>query len=138
MALHLQIGRAESVIFLCRIDDLARTGAKSVVLGEGADTLDVLVVEKNGARHAYINSCPHQFLPLETFPDHVFTQDKVHLVCSGHGALFEPGTGECVEGPCEGEHLERLQIIEQDGAIYLNEALSPARIAEAKKSKRNW
>jgi nitrite reductase/ring-hydroxylating ferredoxin subunit len=126
------------LIFLCRIEDLARTGAKGIVLGEGADTLDVVVVEKDGARHAFINACPHQFIPLETFPDDFFTEDRKHLVCSGHGALFEPDSGRCIEGPCEGEGLDPLAIAEQDGAIYLAEALSPAEIARAKKSKRNW
>lgn len=126
------------MIFLCSRADLARTGAKGVVLGEGADRLDIVVVEENGARHAYINSCPHQFLPLETFPDHFFTQDKKHLVCSGHGALFEPASGLCIEGPCEGERLGRLAIAEKDGAIYLDEAGAPGDIARAKMSKRNW
>ena len=126
------------MIFLCRVEDLARTGAKGVVLGEGEDTLDVVIVEKNGARHAYINACPHQFVPLETFPDHFFTEDRRHLFCSGHGALFVPETGVCVEGPCEGDSLERLETVEQDGAIFLNETLSPEQIARARKAKRNW
>ena len=126
------------MIFLCRVEDLARTGAKGVVLGEGEDTLDVVIVEKNGMRHAYINACPHQFVPLETFPDHFFTEDKRHLFCSGHGALFVPETGVCVEGPCEGDSLERLDIVERDGAIYLDEERRPEEIARARKAKRNW
>ena len=36
------------MIFLCRIEELGATAAKGVVLGEGADALDVVVVEKNG------------------------------------------------------------------------------------------
>ena len=126
------------MIFLCRIEELARTGARGVVLGEGADTLDVVVVEQGGERHAYINACPHQFIPLETFSDYFFAEDHKHLVCSGHGALFEPKTGRCVEGPCEGENLDPLTIAELDGAIYLTEPRAPAEIARAKKSKRNW
>jgi nitrite reductase/ring-hydroxylating ferredoxin subunit len=126
------------VIFLCRVEELARTGAKSVVLGEGADRLDVVIVDRGGARHAYINECPHQFIPLETFPDHFFAEGGRHLVCSGHGALFVPETGLCVEGPCEGERLQRLVIVEQNGAIYLNESESPERIAARRKAKRNW
>jgi nitrite reductase/ring-hydroxylating ferredoxin subunit len=126
------------MIFLCRVEDLAATGAKSVVLGEGANRLDVVVIEKDGARHAYIDSCPHQFIPLEIFPDEVFTWDKKHLMCLGHGALFVPETGLCIEGPCEGESLDRLKIVEQDGAIYLDEERAPDEIARAKRSKRNW
>jgi nitrite reductase/ring-hydroxylating ferredoxin subunit len=126
------------VIFLCRIEDLAPTGAKGIVLGTGDDTLDVVVVDKDGLRHAYVNACPHQFIPLETFPDYFFTEDRKHLVCSGHGALFDPDTGRCVEGPCEGDRLERLSIVEQDGTIYLNEDEAPEEIARRRKAKRNW
>ena len=126
------------MIFLCRVEELARTGARSVVLGDSPDTLDVLVVQTAEGRRAYINACPHQFIPLETFPDWVFTDDREHLVCSGHGALFVPESGFCVEGPCEGDSLQRLNIIEQDGAIYLSESRSPAEIARAQKAKRNW
>ncbi|MEY4879967.1 MAG: hypothetical protein RJB62_1436 [Pseudomonadota bacterium] len=127
------------MIFLCRTEDLARTGAKGIVLGEGSDRLDVVVVRaKDGALHGYINSCPHQFLPLEIFPDHFFSEDKKHLICSGHGALFEPGTGLCTEGPCENDYLDRLEIAVTEGAIYLNDARTPGVIAREKRSKRNW
>jgi nitrite reductase/ring-hydroxylating ferredoxin subunit len=126
------------VIFLCRVEDLARTGAKGIVLGEGGDTLDIVVVERGDARHAYVNACPHQFIPLEIFPDYFFTEDKRHLVCSGHGALFVPETGACIEGPCEGDSLQRLNIVERDGAIYLDETDTPEEIARKRKAKRNW
>ena len=126
------------MILLCRVDELARTGARSVVLGTPPDTLDVLVVQTPAGRRAYINACPHQFIPLETFPDWVFTEDRKHLFCSGHGALFVPETGLCTEGPCDGDSLQRLTIVEAEGAIYLNEPLSPPEIARAQKAKRNW
>ena len=137
MALYLP-PRRRQVIFLCRVDELARTGARSIVLGEDPDTLDVLVVQTAHGRRAFINSCPHQFIPLETFPDWVFTEDRRHLVCSGHAALFVPETGLCVEGPCAGDSLQSLGIVEQDGAIYLDESRSPSEIARAQKAKRNW
>jgi nitrite reductase/ring-hydroxylating ferredoxin subunit len=126
------------VIFLCRADEVAATGAKSVVLGEGADRLDVVVVLKDGKHYGYINSCPHQFIPLEIFPDQFFSDDGKHLICCGHGALFEPDTGLCIEGPCENEYLDSLAITEKDGLIYLSEACTPDVIAREKRAKRNW
>lgn len=126
------------MIFLCRIEELAKTGARTITLGAGPDALDVLVVEKDGARYAYIDSCPHQFIPLETFPDHVFDEDHERLVCSGHWAQFEPETGLCVSGPCEGERLQALTIAEKDGAVYLDAAQSADDIARGRKSKTNW
>jgi nitrite reductase/ring-hydroxylating ferredoxin subunit len=126
------------MILLCRAQEIEAKGAKGVVLGEDADRLDIVVVKKDGQHHAYINSCPHQFIPLEIFSDLFHSADKEHLICSGHGALFEPDTGLCVNGPCENEFLDRLQIVEKDGSIYLDEPRTPAEIARQKRAKRNW
>jgi nitrite reductase/ring-hydroxylating ferredoxin subunit len=125
-------------IFLCRVEELADPGTRNVVLGEGEDELDIIIVQTNGTRHAYVNCCPHQFIPLETFPNHFFTEDKKFFLCSGHGARFELATGVCVSGPCLGMALDRLQIKEQEGGIYLNEAAGPADLARNKRAARRW
>ena len=126
------------MIFLCRKSDLADPGTANVVLGHGADELDIVIVQAGGKAHAYINCCPHQFIPLETFPNHFLSEDRRHLVCSGHGALFDLATGICARGPCEGEGLRRLNIAEQEDAIYLNESDSPAEIARARRAGQRW
>ena len=126
------------MIFLCRVGELADPGTRNVVLGEGEDELDIVIVKTRGTVHAYVNRCPHQFIPLETFPNHFLTADKRNLVCSGHGALFELATGICSSGPCAGQALDRLRIVERDGAVYLDEKLPPAKIARAKRTGRHW
>lgn len=126
------------MIFLCRTEELADSGTANVVLGEGEDELDIVVVRTGGKPHAYINSCPHQFIPLETFPNHFLTEDRRHLVCSGHGALFELASGICTRGPCIGRTLDRLTITERDGMIYLDEALLPKEIARRRRESRRW
>lgn len=126
------------MIFLCRIDELGDPGTKNVVLGEGEDELDIVIIQTKGARHAFINSCPHQFIPLETFPNHFLTEDKKYFLCSGHGARFALDTGECVYGPPKGRSLDRLAISEVDGAIYLAEPRPPAEIARDKRLTRRW
>jgi nitrite reductase/ring-hydroxylating ferredoxin subunit len=138
MEAHLQDGRAVTPVFLCRVDQLQEPGTWNVVLGEGEDELDIVIVQTRGARHAYINCCPHQFIPLEIFPNHFLTEDKTHLVCSGHGARFELATGACTSGPCLGKGLDLLAIEERDGAIYLAEPLAPAEIARNKRMSRRW
>ena len=64
------------MIFLCRIDELADPGTRNVVLGQGADELDIVIVQTRGTRHAYINCCPHEFIPLETFPNHFLANQR--------------------------------------------------------------
>jgi naringenin degradation protein FdeD len=138
MEADLQDGRAVTPVFLCRIDQLADPGTQNVVLGSGEDELDIIIVQTKGARYAYINSCPHQSIPLETFPNRFFTEDKKYFVCSGHGAKFALSTGECVSGPCMGRFLDSLAIEEKDGAVYLAEERMPAEIARAKRLARRW
>jgi nitrite reductase/ring-hydroxylating ferredoxin subunit len=138
MEAHLQNGRTVIPVFLCRIEQLQGPGTWNVVLGAGDDELDIVIVQTKGARYAYINSCPHQFIPLETFPNHFLTEDKTHLVCSGHGAQFALATGACVRGPCLGKSLDALRIEEKDGALYLAEPQTPGEIARTKRSLRRW
>jgi len=138
METHLQDGRPVTPIFLCRIDQLQDPGTWNVVLGEGEAELDIIVVQTEGTRHAYINSCPHQFIPLETFPNHFLTDDRKYLVCSGHGARFDLATGACISGPCLGQGLDRLAIEEKEDALYLAEPLAPEEIARNKRLARRW
>jgi nitrite reductase/ring-hydroxylating ferredoxin subunit len=125
-------------IFLCRIAELLDPGTKNVVLGEGEDALDIIIIQTKGTRYAYINCCPHQFIPLETFPNHFLTEDKRFFLCSGHGARFELDTGVCHSGPCLGRGLDRLAIEEKEGGVYLAEALSPAEIVRKQRMSRRW
>jgi nitrite reductase/ring-hydroxylating ferredoxin subunit len=126
------------VTFLCTLEGLADPGTKNVVLGQAPDELDIVIVQERGVRHAYINSCPHEHIPLETFPNHFLTEDKKHLLCSGHGARFVLATGECVSGPCLGKSLTRLAIEERDGALYLADPRAPEDIARAARVTRRW
>ena len=43
-----------------------------------------------------------------------------YLVCSSHGARYQPSDGLCVGGPCEGSHLKALPIEVQDGEVFLD------------------
>jgi nitrite reductase/ring-hydroxylating ferredoxin subunit len=49
-------------------------------------------------------------MPLDWWPNEFLTDDGRHLVCATHGAVFEPDTGRCVEGPCPGARLDPLPI----------------------------
>jgi len=39
-----------------------------------------------------------------------FTEDGRALICSTHGALYEPLSGRCTAGPCVGDHLTALPL----------------------------
>jgi nitrite reductase/ring-hydroxylating ferredoxin subunit len=76
-------------------------------------------VRHAGAVCAFVNSCPHLGTELDWQPGEFFEESGLYLVCSTHGAIFEPATGFCVAGPCRGASLEPLQVREQGGEVFL-------------------
>ena len=92
-------------------------------IGDGAPGERGFAIRCNGEVHAYVNECPHVGTELDWQPGEFFDIAGLYLVCSTHGALFEPGTGYCVAGPCRGASLRPLAIREHDGQVYL--AASP-------------
>jgi nitrite reductase/ring-hydroxylating ferredoxin subunit len=79
-----------------------------------------------GVVRAYVNCCPHAFTELDWNPGEFFDESGLYLICSTHGALFEPGSGRCVAGPCRGASLEPLAVAERDGQVILKDE-APAR-----------
>jgi len=79
-----------------------------------------------GKVHAYVNRCPHAGTELDWQPGEFFETGGLYLVCSTHGALFEPSTGYCVAGPCRGASLEPLELCEREGRVFLLHDKPPA------------
>jgi nitrite reductase/ring-hydroxylating ferredoxin subunit len=77
---------------------------------------DVILVQHGGVIHGYRNSCPHVGVPLD-WGDGRCMHGADHLICSMHGALFEAATGLCVDGPCTGDHLQRIAVRVEAGRV---------------------
>ena len=78
---------------------------------------DAFAVKWRGKVYAYVNSCRHQSLPLDFGDAHFFDEQADAIVCCHHGARYRPDTGECVEGPCQGARLTRIELEERGGAL---------------------
>ncbi len=63
---------------------------------------------------AFENRCPHWMVDLDMGEGRFFAERVQRIVCSNHGALFDPRTGLCEAGPCVGQALERFEL-ERDG-----------------------
>lgn len=63
-----------------------------------------------GKPNAYLNICPHLGIELNWMPGKFMDADNLFIQCSTHGALFKPGTGECIAGPCQGDALTALEV----------------------------
>jgi nitrite reductase/ring-hydroxylating ferredoxin subunit len=99
----------------CAADTLAPGQTATFRLVVRGRPVNGFIINAGGAYHAYVNRCPHAGTPLDLWPNEFLTENGRHLICSTHGAIFEPGTGVCVEGPCPGASLERLPV-ERSGA----------------------
>lgn len=107
------------MIAVCRADEIAEGQARGFVIGEGAARRDVVLVRRGGVLRAYVNSCPHQGTPLETFPDRFLNHGGSLLICSTHGARFRVDDGVCISGPCLGKALTRFAHDERDGLVWI-------------------
>ena len=78
-------------------------------------------IRYGGRVHAYLNRCAHVPIELDWLEGEFFDRSGLYLICSTHGATYEPDTGYCVMGPCKGQHLIALNVEERDGSVYLME-----------------
>ena len=111
---------SKSVQLLCQLQDVSDPGSKAFALGSGPWPLRGFVVRQNGRVFAYVNRCPHAGHPLNLRPDRFLTEGGSLILCNSHGALFEPATGDCVDGPCVGRQLQSLPIRVEEGLVLLD------------------
>ncbi len=78
-------------------------------------------VRFEGKVHGYLNRCAHVPVTLDWQEGEFFDLTRQYLICASHGAHYEPDTGLCVFGPCGGKRLQKLNIVERGGNIYLVE-----------------
>jgi nitrite reductase/ring-hydroxylating ferredoxin subunit len=100
---------------LCHIDDIPEGSSK----GFDGDKHNVFIVKKDGEVFIYNNSCPHLGVELNWQEDQFFDRDNALIQCSTHGALFIIESGQCVAGPCMGEHLQPIPFELIEGHIVI-------------------
>lgn len=109
-------------MLLCRIDELEAGKARGFLVGK---TRILLVRTQQSGIHAYLNRCPHLGVPLNWDDDQFMDTEGRLLRCATHGALFEPDSGLCILGPCQGHHLWQLQCTVRKGQIELDASELP-------------
>ena len=81
------------------------------------ETTSIIVDCGRNPLQAWLNCCPHQGRRLDYVPGK-FLIHKEQLVCAAHGATFDLKEGLCVGGPCRGEHLTSVRVVEDsEGAL---------------------
>lgn len=101
---------------LCRIEDLSDPGARNFVLQIKAQRFHGFIVREGERVVGFVDRCPHMGLPLAKTLDDYLAPDG-RIVCSWHGAIFDPSSGECLGGPCVGARLIEWPVEVVDGLV---------------------
>lgn len=66
---------------------------------------------------AYLNRCVHVPTELDWQPGEFLDSAREFILCSIHGASYEPRSGRCVGGPCGNGRLTVIEVEERDGRV---------------------
>ncbi len=72
----------------------------------------------DGQAVAYLNRCLHVPMEMDWQPGEFLDSSKEYILCSTHGAAYEPATGRCAGGPCGRGALTKIALEERDGEVY--------------------
>lgn len=101
---------------LCPAADLAEGGRALVwdvlLWGQPARAF---VLRHGGALRGYINRCAHVPVEMDWRPGDFLDLDKRFIVCSIHGASYDPADGRCAGGPCGRGRLIAVDVAEVGG-----------------------
>lgn len=121
---------SDETIFICDSVDLIE-GGKGIRFPVAAFNEDAtgFVVRYNNVAHAYLNRCAHVPIELDWTEGEFFESSGLYLMCSTHGAIYAPESGQCLGGPCRGGRLRTIRVIEKDNRVFWqpDEYVRPAR-----------
>ncbi|PRC92235.1 Rieske (2Fe-2S) protein [Solimicrobium silvestre] len=117
-------------IWVCASEDV-HEGGKGIrfPVTAGNDDSTGFVVRYSGVVHGYLNRCAHVPIELDWSPGEFFEGSGLYLMCSTHGAIYEPDTGHCSGGPCKGGRLRVIKVSEKEGKVFWHpdEFVKPVR-----------
>jgi nitrite reductase/ring-hydroxylating ferredoxin subunit len=67
---------------------------------------------------AYLNRCVHVPTEMDWQPGDFLDSEREFIICSMHGAVYEPLTGRCAGGPCGRGRLTMIGVEERGGEVY--------------------
>ena len=103
---------------LCNTSDLLEAGqALPFDVVYAGQSCRAFAVRFKGEAHAYLNRCTHVAMELDWQPNRVFDATGQWLQCASHGAAYQPNTGQCAGGPCQGG-LVKIHLVENGSVIY--------------------
>jgi len=113
---------ADIAYAICALSDIPSQRARGFHLARVEDDgterpWSIVVVRWGKQVFGYVNKCPHNGTNLDWERNQFLDPNGIRLMCGKHGALFELGTGMCVDGPCKGRSLQPVALSIVDGDI---------------------
>jgi nitrite reductase/ring-hydroxylating ferredoxin subunit len=108
-------------IKIARADEIPEGGTLKFPITRNGRPAEGFIVRHQGQLVAYENQCRHLPLSLDFPKGGFFTPDGKHLFCQNHNAIYEPLTGLCLRGPCEGQSLKPVEIEVVNGEVWVIE-----------------
>ena len=116
---------AERERLICAASELVETGrGVRFELERYGQPYKGFVVRFDGQPRAFLNQCGPVPFVLDRQEGEFFDDSRLYLICSTHGALYHPASGQCVGGRCAGRGLVPLRVVERDDHVYLIETLT--------------
>ena len=88
-------------VLITPLAELPDKAGREFRFGDAPKTFSMLAVRNGDDVRAYVNLCPHQWLPLTFRSDGVISGDGAKIVCSNHQAEFATDDGRGLSGPIE-------------------------------------
>ena len=104
---------------LCAADEL-QDGGRAVlfdVVWKG-EPQRAFALRHEGQVRGYLNRCAHVPAEMDWNPGEFLDASRRFIVCSIHGAAYEPQSGRCVGGPCGQRSLISVTLSEEGGRIH--------------------
>jgi nitrite reductase/ring-hydroxylating ferredoxin subunit len=84
----------------------------------GKENTTGFVIRYGGVVYGYLNRCAHVPIELDWSEGEFFEGSGLYLMCSTHGAIYDPETGHCAGGPCRGGRLRAIKVIEKEQKVF--------------------
>ena len=104
---------------MCDSEALQERGRAHVFdVSQYGQPLRAFALRFEGETVAYLNRCAHVPTEMDWQEGEFLDGDKQFIICSIHGAMYEPLSGRCVSGLCGRVGLTKVELSEREGKVY--------------------